>query len=327
MSKSIYTEKTTQSSITKPCLFCGKPVTKRASEAKRFPNFFCCRSHAASYNNTLRQPRSKESRIKTSNSLQEYYQTHPKSKTLKSTKSVSQTKPLQTTKRKECKICGQYPCVHSNPCKGNWLRNKNNIKRLELMGFDTSSLGSLKVIDSYNSFREYILNLYMENEMSQIDLAKMFKFPCTSTLSLLFKWLQIPVLSKHDQGIRSITKIQKNKPFESNNYHYKHGFHITWFGTIVFYRSSYELDYCNQLDNQKIKYDMESMRIKYWDSVQQKERVAIPDFYLPESNTIIEIKSVFTYNKQNMIDRSIQYQNLGYKFKLILEHQEYDFCP
>lgn len=132
---------------------------------------------------------------------------------------------------------------------------------------------------------------------------------------------------EHDQGIRSITKIQKNKPFESNNYHYKHGFHITWFGTIVFYRSSYELDYCNQLDNQKIKYDMESMRIKYWDSVQQKERVAIPDFYLPESNTIIEIKSVFTYNKQNMIDRSIQYQNLGYKFKLILEHQEYDFCP
>ena len=67
MSKSIYTEKTTQSYITKPCLFCGKPVTKRASEAKRFPNFFCCRSHAASYNNTLRQPRSKESRIKTSN--------------------------------------------------------------------------------------------------------------------------------------------------------------------------------------------------------------------------------------------------------------------
>lgn len=72
---------------------------------------------------------------------------------------------------------------------------------------------------------------------------------------------------------------------------------------------------------------MESMRIKYWDSVQQKERVAIPDFYLPESNTIIEIKSLFTYNKQNMIDRSIQYQNLGYKFKLILEHQEYNFCP
>lgn len=79
----------------------------------------------------------------------------------------------------------------------------------------------------------------------------MFKFPCTLTISLLFKWLQISVLNKHDQGIRSITKIQKTKPFESNNYHYKHGYHITWFGTIVFYRSSYELDYCNQLDNQK----------------------------------------------------------------------------
>lgn len=39
------------SRITKPCLNCGKLVTKVAGEAKKYPNFFCCQSCAASYNN------------------------------------------------------------------------------------------------------------------------------------------------------------------------------------------------------------------------------------------------------------------------------------
>ena len=72
---------------------------------------------------------------------------------------------------------------------------------------------------------------------------------------------------------------------------------------------------------------MENFRIEYFDSNQNKFRVAIPDFYLPRTNTIIEIKSTRTYDKQNMIDKSNQYKKLGYKFKLILDHKEYDYCP
>ena len=53
-------------------------------------------------------------------------------------------------------------------------------------------------------------------------------------------------------------------------------------------------------------------------------RIAIPDFYLPETNTIIEIKSSWTLDKQNMIDKRNSYINLNYNFKLILEHQEID---
>lgn len=46
--------------------------------------------------------------------------------------------------------------------------------------------------------------------------------------------------------------------------------------------------------------------------------------YLPNTNTIVEIKSEYTYDKQNMIDKSNAYKANGYKFKLILEHVEYD---
>lgn len=51
-------------------------------------------------------------------------------------------------------------------------------------------------------------------------------------------------------------------------------------------------------------------------------RVAIPDFYIPSTNTIVEIKSTYTLDVQNMKDKVKKYKELGYDFKLILNHQE-----
>lgn len=89
-----------------------------------------------------------------------------------------------------------------------------------------------------------------------------------------------------------------------------------------FYRSSYELEYAQQLDEQQVDYNMENLRILYWDSQLLKQRVAIPDFYLPESNTIVEIKSNWTYNKQNIEDKVKSYKEHGYNCKLMLEKKE-----
>jgi hypothetical protein len=87
-------------------------------------------------------------------------------------------------------------------------------------------------------------------------------------------------------------------------------------------RSSYESDYASYLDKNKIVYEVESLRINYYDSQERKERIAIPDFYLPESNTIVEIKSSWTLDVINMIDKVKAYKENGYNFKLILEHKE-----
>ena len=67
---------------------------------------------------------------------------------------------------------------------------------------------------------------------------------------------------------------------------------------------------------------MEFKHIKYWDSQKQEYRCAIPDFYIPSINTIIEIKSNYTLDKQNMIDKFKAYKKLGYNCKLICEHKE-----
>jgi hypothetical protein len=100
--------------------------------------------------------------------------------------------------------------------------------------------------------------------------------------------------------------------------------HTTWDDNEVFLRSSYEFEYAEILDKQKIHYEVESLRIKYFDTLDNCVRIAIPDFYIPSTNTIVEIKSEYTTNSINMRDKFKAYNELGYNAKLILEHKEVD---
>lgn len=100
--------------------------------------------------------------------------------------------------------------------------------------------------------------------------------------------------------------------------------HISWNGEEYFLRSSYEIEYAESLDALKILYIVENLRVEYYDSQQKVMRIAIPDFYLPESNEIVEIKSDFTLDIQEMRDKFDAYKKLGYKPKLILEKDEVD---
>lgn len=49
--------------------------------------------------------------------------------------------------------------------------------------------------------------------------------------------------------------------------------------------------------------------------------MAIPDFYIPSENKIVEIKSDWTYDEQNMKDRIKAYKKHGYTVDVILEHK------
>lgn len=103
---------------------------------------------------------------------------------------------------------------------------------------------------------------------------------------------------------------------------YKSGKHKTWEGQVYTFRSSWEEKYMQELDEKKISYLYEPFSIRYFDTVQKKERIAIPDFFFPETNTILELKSSWTYDEQNMRDRFKSYREKGYKAKLLLDWQE-----
>lgn len=98
-------------------------------------------------------------------------------------------------------------------------------------------------------------------------------------------------------------------------------FHTAWFGETFCLRSSYEEDYAKQLDESQTKYFVEHLRIKYYNTKQNRYRIAIPDFYLPETNTIVEVKSTYWLDEEEMRNKKIAYTDLGYKFILNLEHK------
>ena len=100
---------------------------------------------------------------------------------------------------------------------------------------------------------------------------------------------------------------------------YKCGWHKTWNNKSVYLRSSLELEYANKLDQEQIDYDVECLRIKYFDTALNRHRIAIPDFYIPASNTIVEVKGMYFYDHQNIEDRKLAFSKLGYNFELYIK--------
>ena len=105
---------------------------------------------------------------------------------------------------------------------------------------------------------------------------------------------------------------------------FKQGWYTTWEGKKIFYRSGAELKYAELLDEEKISYDVESLRIEYYDSERGYNRIAIPDFLLSNTNEIVEVKSRVTFRKQNMLDKFKKYKELGYKPKMLYEGVMYN---
>lgn len=219
-------------------------------------------------------------------------------------------------RHKKCKICGQYQCLRKDIC-----RKKQVFPTLiKHFGFDKNTLGTIDVYKEFQRIINIIENEYFIQKLSLTDIKDKYKFKDVGTLGCMIKNtlnIKLRNLSEANKLSWKQGKINIIQPPQ-----YKHGWYIAWNGKKVYYRSSYELDYCKELDEKKVNYEMETKRFWYWDSQQQKQRVAIPDFYLPETNEIVEIKSNYTYNEINMKDKFKAYKDHGYKTKLILEHKE-----
>ena len=169
--------------------------------------------------------------------------------------------------------------------------------------------------------------MYWNKHMSSGQICDFFNYPDVSHLTNnVFLRLNIPVKSTSESVQDAIYNGFRVHTIESHKHKQTH--HTTWDNKIVFLRSSYEEDYANYLDENKILYEVENIRLRYFDSQKNKERIAIPDFYLPDTNMIVEIKSLWTLDVINMLDKVKIYKESGFNFKLILEHKEvniYDF--
>lgn len=316
------------------CMNCGKELQISQSEYdnSNSKHFFCNTSCAATYNNSHREI-TEEHKKKTSKTLRNNYKKktgfYTREEKIKAEGGVyykytgSQKYKIKNIR---CKICGQKECIYPKICHSQHLTKKNYA--LENIGFDYSKLGSFEIYDEYFKIQYKLYDEYYNNFNSMNEIIEKYNLKDTHSLYNLFKFLQIKTRTV-SEGLRNGMKTGRvNVSYfsEQSNYKYKHGWHTSWDGNKWYYRSSYELDYMNELDASQTNYIGESLRIPYYDTQQEKERTAFPDFYLPDDNLIVEVKSIKTYDRQNMLDKVKSYKEHGYNFKLLYEHIMYDEC-
>lgn len=219
---------------------------------------------------------------------------------------------------KECKICGQMKRDHElgrGHCS--WL--SLNLKRcpdfLKKVGIDESALGTPRIFEEINLLRSRVEEVYYASFSGLKAVKEQFGFSYHP--DNLLKYLKVPRRSLSEST--SLAHLYSRQPKSRSKY--KTEYHVTWDGRTVFLRSSYESEFATLLDSQKVYYEVERVRIRYWDSVREAERTAVADFYIPETREVIEVKSIYTYNEQNMVDRFDAYTKMGFKPKLWLDKQ------
>lgn len=191
---------------------------------------------------------------------------------------------------------------------------KNKSPNLIKLGFDYD----LPLESEFLKIQSMLYSEYHIKCESMLTLMKKFNIPSSRTMDIIFRLLDIEVRS-FSEGMRNA--ISSNRVTPPSNTTYKHIFHKSWFGETFCLRSSYEEEYAKQLDQSQTKYFVEHLRIKYFHNNQKRYRIAIPDFYLPDTNTIVEVKSTYWLDEDEMRDKKLAYLSLGYKFILNLEHQ------
>lgn len=231
---------------------------------------------------------------------------------------------LKPKKIKLCSKCGQEHCKNLEVCNHTikWFKN------LVFFGFDINKIGTNDIYIEYYRIKELLEKEYIENELSPNDIALKYNYGKKSENILhLLKSFKIKTRGISESVTNACLQGKLNNYIKGsiNEYQFKYGWYKTWYDKLVYYRSSYELDYAKKLDEKKVYYEMEFFRIKYWDTVKCKYRVSIPDFFIKDKNKIVEIKSRVSFNKQNMIDKFNEYIKLGFTVSLILEYNEYTY--
>lgn len=189
-----------------------------------------------------------------------------------------------------------------------YKRRSINLTRL---GFDFSS-------DAKSEFLKIQSMLYSAYHIrcgSMITIMKDFDIPSSRTLDILFREFEIEA--------RSLSAATSNANEQERGHFlgtpFQHIYHTTWDGQRVMLRSSHELEYAKLLDEAKVVYFVEHQRIKYLDRRVQSYKIAVPDFYLPATNTITEVKATYWFDPDGMEARRIAYADLGYRFNLYLD--------
>ena len=184
---------------------------------------------------------------------------------------------------------------------------------LTKLGFDFSNPN---LEEEYLKVQSLLVSRYFIGEGSMLTIMKEFDIPSTRTMDILFREFDIKSRSLSDSALLSIEKMRSD-PLKNYN-SFVHIWHTTWDNKRFHLRSSLEELFAKQLDAKKVPYEIEALRLKYFDTSSNSWKIAIPDFYLPKQNKIVEVKSTYWLDEAQMKCKRNAYRDLGYKFDLFL---------
>ena len=233
--------------------------------------------------------------------------------------SIEKSKEIRKRKRKVvknnkyvCKYCGEEICKRPEVCRK--FTHENVYEKF--LGFDSNKKGTNDFYDEFDRVVNILKEDYFDNELSLLDISKKYNMNF-KTIQLILKYSGVMLRTNIEAGHLAV-KNGKGNYDNAVCFPYKSGYHITWKNKEVHYRSNYEKEYYSILDEQKIDYEVESLKILYYDTQKKKFRIAIPDIYIKDINEIIEIKSKWTLDEINMNDKVKAYKKLGYNVKLMI---------
>lgn len=262
-------------------------------------NKFCNHSCSATYYNTRRPPKTKETKAKLSQKIIEF-------------RSRNDLPLANVSKVKWSKVTGR-PLGKGNTCF--WDSNPAKITfGLKLCKWFNLVPGKYPETEiELNKICAEIKHQYIDNLLSAPEIKIKFNIPLDiGHMTAFLK--QIGVESRNQSLARAIA-ISQEKGININN-RYKTGHHLDWRGKWHFFRSGYELNFYKVLDTKRKIYETEAIKVEYLDSRDNKIRLAIPDIII--GKMIIEIKGSYTYDSINMADKFKAYKKLGYRPVLIL---------
>jgi len=231
-------------------------------------------------------------------------------------KKISNSLKIKNYKIKKCISCNNTITNSNSNSNSKYCDKCLNLWRYKSL-FKKLNINDTNLQNANKKAIKILYNEYFINKNSKNIIFKKYNIR-SNTLYNFFKKNNIKLRSLSEATLVALETGRAIINTTNKNYKYKSGWHVTWDNKKVYLRSSYEFRYAKELDKNKILYDVEKLKIKYFDSQKNKNRIAIPDFYLINQNKIVEIKSTYTLDIINMKDKANEYKKLGYNFELII---------
>ena len=126
----------------------------------------------------------------------------------------------------------------------------------------------MRYIDEFNKVIDLLLNEYFKNKLSPRQIYEKYNckeyFNSEGTLRYFLK----EKLNTQTRNASEATcnAIETGSYKFNEKFQYKTEYHKSWENKTFLLRSSYEIDYANILDEYHISYDVETLRIHYFDT-------------------------------------------------------------